>query len=199
MARQINLLPTPPKQPLVSARNAALLLAAWSLLLALQGWLGARAVDAAQLAAESGARNLQERQQLQTALQKKLGTDGPTNDVAAQIAALEPRTRVSRDLLARLKNGELGSLEGYGAQLTEFARVPAPGIWVTTITVSDAGRALRVEGRALHKEQVLPYAAALNRAMRKYGIVLKDVEIAPQKSVVDADAPADRVWTFKLY
>ncbi len=199
MARQINLLPTPPKPPLVSARNAALLLAAWGLLLAFQGWLGARAVDAAQLAAESGARNLQERQQLQTALQKKLGTDGPTNDVAAQIAALEPRTRVSRDLLARLKNGELGSLEGYGAQLTEFARVPAPGIWVTTITVSDAGRALRVEGRALHKEQVLPYAAALNRAMRKYGIVLKDVEIAPQKSVVDADAPADRVWTFKLY
>lgn len=199
MARQINLLPAPPKRPLVSARNAALLLAAWSLLLAVQSWLGARAVDAAQLAAESGARNLQERQQLQIALQKKLGKDGPTNDVAAQIAALEPRTRVSRDLLARLKNGELGSLEGYGAQLTEFARVPAPGIWVTTITVSDAGRALRVEGRALHKEQVLPYAAALNRAMRKYGIVLKDVEIAPQQSVVDADAPADRVWNFKLY
>ncbi len=199
MARQINLLPAPPKRPLVSARNAALLLAAWGLLLAVQGWLGARAVDAAQLAAESGARNLQERQQLQTALQKKLGNDGQTSDVAAQIAALEPRTRVSRDLLARLKNGELGSLEGYGAQLTEFARVPAPGIWVTTITVPDAGRALRVEGRALHKEQVLPYAAALNRAMRKYGIVLKDVEIAPQKSVVDADAPSERVWTFKLY
>lgn len=204
MIRQINLLPAPPKRPLVSARHALLALLAWGALLAVQGWLGGRAVEAVQHTAERGAQALQEKQQLLLALQKKLGDGAQPTDIAAQIAALEPRTRVSRDLLARLKSGELGSLDGYGAQLSEFARLPPQGVWVTTVTVSDAGRALRVEGRALRKEQILPYAAMLNRAMRKYGIVLEDVEVAPLKQAStdagdEALAPGTPIWTFKLY
>lgn len=201
MTRQINLLPAPPKRPLFSARNATLVLLVWCAVLAIQVWLGERAVDAAKIAADRSARNLQERQQLQLALQKKLGSGGQAGDIATQIAALEPRTRVSRDLLARLKSGELGSLEGYSAQLTEFARIPAEGVWVTTVTVADAGRALRVDGRALRKEQVLPYAALLNRAMHKYGIVVKDVEITPLKQPAseDSDSTAVPVWAFRLY
>lgn len=200
MSQQINLLPAPPKKALASARNAALLLVIWCVLLAAQAWLGSSAVDAAQVATDRGARELQERQQLLLALQAKLGAGGQPNDIASQITALEPQTRVSKDLLERLKSGELGSLDGYGAQLAEFARIPQQGVWVTTATVSNAGRALRVEGHALRKEQILPYAAALNRAMRKYGIVLKDVEIMPmQQAIEEDDAPAAPLWTFKLY
>ncbi len=200
MSQQINLLPAPSKQPLASARNAALALAVWCVLLAVQGWLGGRAVDAARLSADRGAAELRERQQLLQALQKKLGAGEQPGDIAAQITALEPRTRISRDLLERLKNGELGSLDGYGAQLAEFTRIPQPGVWVTTVTISQAGRALRVEGRALRKEQILPYAAALNRVMGKYGIVLKDVEVAPLQPAIDEDGVAAApVWTFKLY
>lgn len=199
MSRQINLLPQPPKRALLSATNAAVAMLAWCATLGLLAWSGSRDIDAARVAAERNALDLKSQQQLLQALQKKLGDAGNPHNLAAQIAALEPQTRVSKDLLERLKNGELGSLDGYGEQLTEFARVPQRGVWVTRVTVSDAGRALRVEGRALKKEQILPYASTLNAAMAKYGISLKDLEVAPMQQTVDEDQSMAPVWTFKLY
>ena len=199
MSRQINLLPQPPKRTLLSAANAAIAMLAWCVALGLMVWSGSRDIDAARVAADNGARELKSPPQLLQALQKKFGDADKTHNLAAQIAALEPQTRVSKDLLERLKNGELGSLDGYGDQLTEFARVPQRGVWVTLVTVSNAGRSLRVEGRALKKEQILPYAATLNAAMTKYGIALKDVEVAPMQQTVDEDQSMAPVWTFKLY
>lgn len=199
MSRQVNLLPKPPRRALLSAPNAAIAMLAWCAVLALLAWSGSRDVDAARVTAERNALELKSQQQLLQALQKKLGDADNPHNLAAQIAALEPQTRVSKDLLERLKNGELGSLDGYGEQLTEFARVPQRGVWVTLVTVSNAGRSLRVEGRALKKEQILPYAATLNAAMAKYGISLKDVEVAPMQQTVDEDQSTAPVWTFKLY
>lgn len=199
MSRQINLLPQPPKRALLSAANAAIAMLGWCVTLAVLAWSGSRDVDAARAAAERNALELKSQQQLLQALQKKLGDADNPHNLAAQIAALEPQTRVSKDLLERLKNGELGSLDGYGEQLTEFARVPQRGVWVTLVTVSNAGRALRVEGRALKKAQILPYAATLNAAMAKYGIALKDLEVAPMQQTADEDQSMAPVWTFKLY
>lgn len=199
MSRQINLLPKPPKPSRLSALNIAAMLLVWGTVLGLQAWSGSRDIDAARANAGRIANELGAQRLLLQALQKKLGDgDGPQG-LAAQIAALEPQTRVSKDLLQRLKNGDLGSLDGYGAQLTEFARVPQLGVWVTMVTVSNAGRSLRIEGRALKKEQILPYAAALNAAMSRYGIALNDIEVSPMQQTVDEDASRAPVWTFKLY
>ena len=199
MSRQINLLPQRPKRALLSAPNAAIAMLVWCMVLGLMAWSGSRDVAAARVTADNSARERTSQQQLLQALQKKLGDADNPNNLAAQITALEPQTRVSKDLLERLKNGELGSLDGYGPQLTEFARVPQRGVWVTLVTVSNAGRSLRVEGRALRKEQILPYAATLNAAMAKYGIALKDVEVAPMQQTADEDQSVAPVWTFKLY
>ncbi len=199
MSQHINLLPKPPKRALLSAPHAAAALALWCVVLGLLGWTGSRDAEAARIRADRIAAELQSQQVLLQALQKRLGDGAEPNDLAAQIAALEPQTRVSKDLLERLKNGELGSLNGYGRQLTEFARVPQGGAWVTLVTVSNAGRSLRVEGRALRKEQILPYAAALNAALAKYGIALKDIEVAPMQQTADEDPSIAPVWTFKLY
>lgn len=199
MSRQINLLPKPPTRALLSAQNAALSLLLCAALLGLQAWSGSRDVDAARAAAENSERELKSQQQLMQALQKKLGDSDNPHNIAAQIAALEPQTRVSKDLLERLKTGELGSLDGYGEQLTEFAGIPQRGVWVTRVTISNAGRALRVEGRSLKKEQILPYAAVLNEAMGKYGIALTNIEVAPMQQTVDEDPSVAPVWTFKLY
>ncbi len=198
MSRQINLLPPPPKQPLLSAPRALAAVLGWCLLLGLLAWSGRRDVDNMRNEAALAAQEQQARQVLLQALQTRLGDNAHPHNLAAQIAALAPRTRVAEDLLARLKNGDLGSLEGYGAQLTEFASVPQQGVWVTRVTVGNAGRSLSIEGRALRKEQVLPYAATLNAAMKKYGIALKDVEISPMKQNPDEDASATPLWTFRL-
>lgn len=199
MSRQINLLPKPPKKALLSAPNAALSLLLCGALLGLQAWSGSRDVEAARAAAERSGLELKSQQQLMQALQKKLGESDNPHNIAAQIAALEPQTRVSKDLLERLKSGELGSLDGYGEQLTEFAGIPQRGVWVTRVTISNAGRALRVEGRSLKKEQILPYAAVLNEAMGKYGIALTHIEVAPMQQTVDEDQSVAPVWTFKLF
>ncbi len=198
MSRQINLLPKPPKRALLSAPNAAVSMLAWCVALAMLAWSGSRDVDAARTTAERSALELKSQQQLLQALQKKLGDSDNPHNLAAQIAALEPQTRVSKDLLDRLKNGELGSLDGYGEQLTEFARAPQRGVWVTRVTISNAGRSLRVEGRALKKEQILPYAATLNAAMAKYSIALNNVEVAAMQQTVDEDQSMAPVWAFKL-
>ncbi len=199
MSQQINLLPKPPRKSLLSAPNALLCLLACGALLGFQGWSGSQAVEAARLADQRSAQELGTRQQMLQALQKKLGESDQPHDIGAQIAALEPQTRVSRDLLDRLKSGELGSLNGYAGQLTEFASLPQRGVWVTMVTVSNAGRTLRIEGRALRKEQILPYAALMNGAMDKYGIALTNIEIAPLRQTVDEDESVTPVWTFKLY
>ena len=199
MSQHINLLPKPPKTVLLSASHAAAALALWCAVLGLFAWTGGRDAEAARIRTDRVGAELQSQQVLLQALQKRLGDGAEPHDLAAQIAALEPQTRVSKDLLERLKNGELGSLDGYGPQLTEFARVPQRGVWVTLVTVSNAGRALRVEGRALRKEQILPYAATLNAALAKYGIALKDIEVAPMQQTPDEDSSVVPVWTFKLY
>lgn len=198
MSRQINLLPPPPKQPLLSAPRALAAVLAWCLLLAMLAWSGSREVDRLREQAALASQEQQAKKMLLQALQTRLGDNEHPHNLAAQIAALAPRTRVAEDLLARLKSGDLGSLDGYGAQLTEFARVPQQGVWVTRLTIGNAGRALSIEGRALRKEQILPYAANLNAAMTKYGIVLKDVEISPMKQSPDEDASATPLWTFRL-
>lgn len=199
MSQQINLLPKPPKKALLSAANAALIVLSCAALLGFLSWSGSRGVEAARLADQRSAQELTARQQMLQALQDKLGEADSPHDIGAQIAALEPQTRVSRDLLERLKTGELGSLNGYAGQLTEFASIPQRGVWVTMVTVSNAGRTLRVDGRALKKEQILPYAALLNGAMGKYGIALTHIEVAPLRQTVEDDESVTPVWTFKLY
>jgi Tfp pilus assembly protein PilN len=199
MSQQINLLPTPPQQPLLSASNGALLLMLFCALLGLQAWSGSRDVDTALLVAENSAHALKTQQQLMQALQNKLNDGDSLYTIAAQIAALEPQTRLSRDLLERLKTGEIGSLDGYAQQLTEFASIPQHGVWVTRLTISNAGRTLRVDGRSLKKDQVLTYAAMLNKSMSKHGIVLAHMEVAPMQQTSDDDPSATSIWTFRLY
>ncbi len=198
MSQQINLLPRAPKAPTLSARRSMAALSLLLLSLLASALWQHRQADQARLAALQSAQHLQAQQALLSALKIKLGTmEGPT-DIGAKIAALEPRTRVSQALLSRLKSGELGSLDGYVPQLTALARISQPGVWLTSIVISNAGRALHIEGRALQKEQVLRYARQLNGAMQPFQAQVSDMELAPLLSVV-GEKPAAALFPFKLH
>lgn len=199
MSQQINLLPPAPRGPALSAQRALLATGLWLLVVAWQGLQVISQADAAHQSAARSARELQQQGLLLQALKKKLGEATTTGNIATQIAALEPQTRVSKDLLERLRSGELGSLEGYGAQLTELAMLPSQGVWITQAVITDAGRKLRIEGRALRKESVLPYAHAVNAAMKKYGAQLEHIEVSPVRSGTDTSNAAVPVSSFKLY
>ncbi len=199
MSQQINLLPRAQRAPVLSARRALVGALVWALTLGAQVAWQVREADAARLAAETSDQELKQQKQLLLALQTRLGESANPNNVAAQIGALEPQTRVSRDLLARLKAGDLGSLDGYGEELTELAALPKQGVWLTLVAISNAGRTLRIEGRALKKENVLPYAAALNEAVHKYGAQLNQMEIAPMQTHPEDEQSSVPVYIFKLY
>lgn len=199
MSQHINLLPVVRRACALSAQRAVLVLALWLL-----AWLGMalagrqEVTDMTQAAANT-TRQRQEQQAMLKALQKQLGQSDAATDIASQIAALEPRTRVAEDVLARLKNGELGSLQGYDGQLTTLASIAQPGVWLTAIHISNAGRALRVEGRALQKEQVLRYAQTLNSDMQAYAAQFAQVEIAPVLPAPGANPGSAPVFSFRLY
>ncbi|MGB4347649.1 MAG: hypothetical protein WBJ21_14775 [Burkholderiaceae bacterium] len=198
MSQQINLLPRAAKPPALSARR---LLASLSLLLlclvAIALWQH-RQADQARLEALQTEQHLQAQQALLSALKIKLGKSEAPTDISAKIAALEPQTRVSKALLSRLKNGELGSLDGYVPQLTAIAKLTQPGIWLTAIVISNAGRSLHIEGRALQKEQVLQYARGLNSAMLPFQAQVSDVELAPLLPA-QGEKPAAAIFSFKLH
>ncbi len=199
MSQQINLLPHAPSAPVLSARRALVGALVWAITLGAQVAWQARTADEARIAAETSEQELKQQKQLLLALQTRLGESANPNNIAAQIAALEPHTRVSRDLLARLKAGDLGSLDGYGEELTELAALPKQGVWLTLVAISNAGRTLRIEGRALKKENVLPYAAALNEVVHKYGAQLNQMEIAPMQTNPEDEQSSVPVYIFKLY
>ncbi|MEO0316791.1 MAG: hypothetical protein RL404_468 [Pseudomonadota bacterium] len=199
MSLQINLLPVAPKPQKLSARRSVAVAGLSLLLLTLHAtWLGIQR-DEAVRGADQSRQQLQQQQQLLKALQKRLGDTEREGNIAAQIAALEPQTKVSRELLDALKSGELGSLEGYGAQLTDLASLRSAGVWVTAVRITNAGRNVRVEGRALSKNDVLPYARQLNRVLEKYSVRLEQVEIVPVPQAPDQDGSAAPLIAFRVY
>lgn len=199
MSQQINLLPRAPRAPVLSARRALVGVLLWTVTLGAQiAWQASQADDA-RITADRSEQELKQQKQLLLALQTRLGESANPNNIAAQIAALEPQTRVSRELLARLKAGDLGSLDGYGEELTELAALPKLGVWLTLVTISNAGRTLRIEGRALKKEYVLPYAASLNEVVHKYGAQLNQIEVAPMQTNPDDEQSSVPIYVFKMY
>ena len=199
MSQQINLLPRGPISPKLSARRALLTLSTFFLMLIAYGqWLHARA-NAAQQQTLDSEHALQAQRAKLLAMQKKMGEHYAAGDIAAQIAALEPQTRVAKELLARLKSGELGSLDGYGKQFTALASLSTPGVWLTSISMSNAGRALRVEGRALHKQQVLTYARQLNAVMTPFGAQVSALEVTPVLKPAEPTTQHAAVFAFTLF
>ncbi len=202
MSQHINLLPREPASPPLSAARAALGLLALVVLLGAFGWYEKAEADHQQQIAEQTARYLEGQKAMVQNLKKKLHDLDEPGGLSKQIAALEPRTRVSEDLLARLQTGELGNILGYSAQLKELAQIRQEGVWITTLLITNAGRTLRIEGRAMEKEQVLEYARRLNAALAKYDAGLTSMEIVPLDIARD-NAPVgtlpERVFSFRLY
>lgn len=197
MSQQINLLPRSPASPAISAKRSLLLLSLWLLCMLAYGEWQKMQADQLQQMVLSTEQNLQRQQAVVQSLQRRLGE--PLGNLATQIAALEPQTRVSKDIFQRLKNGELGSINGYGEQLEALATISHPGIWLTSIIISNAGRNVFIEGRALQKNKVLHYARQLNNALKRFDVQFSDIDIARVPSAQVQGTPQPELFAFKLH
>ena len=98
----------------------------------------------------------------------KLGAQGRSKALEAEIARLQKDIGERQSTLEALGTGALGNTVGFSDFLAAFGRRAIGGVWLTGITIGDSGNDLVVNGRALRAELVPAYLHALsNEAMMK--------------------------------
>jgi hypothetical protein len=179
MSQQLNLLVHKRSGP----RYALLVPAALGVMLALLlgVWATERQETArAQAAEAASARQLQAAKAALQVRQQQLGSHGAADALAAEIAALKPRAEASQELLALVQKGDLGSQQGYARYFSGLATIAEDGLWLTGVTVNNAGKTVSVTGHALRNESVMHYAQRLNVQFADYGVQLTAVELTPE-------------------
>lgn len=197
MSQQINLLVERHRAPALSAVRS--LSGLGIVLIALvgysvYGWIGSRQLGHsvsqrdAQLAAEKAT--LKD-------LEQKLGERPKTADLVAQINALKAQAGESEKIINLLQTGGGASRDGYSGHLTALARSSEQDVWLTNVSIVNAGRTVRVEGRSLRSDSVMRYARRLNDQFSVYGAQFTALELVPAAETAPG---ADISFVaFKLY
>ncbi|MFC0251717.1 PilN domain-containing protein [Massilia consociata] len=199
MSQQINLFNPlfQPQKKVLSAGTMALSLAV------LVGGLAALAsygkVQTAHLEAEAraGAARLEQKQARLAGVnaefaprQKDLGLDAEIAEAQAQQAALRNIARV-------IERGELGDTSGYAGYFKALARQSAPGLWLTGVSVSGAGKDIGIRGRTTDPATVPGYLRRLTQEPLMQGKSFASLSIsqaaAPAGSGSGAQASAPYV------
>lgn len=140
----------------------SLLLLGAALLLTLAGlgaygwWLRGQ-VQALQADADSLARQSSVGQQRLVALGGRLNQPG---GALASLSRLEAQHKSREQLLAALKSGALGSLDGYSIYLRGLSHQTGQGVWLTAFAVSQDS--IGLTGRAMEAQAIPAYLSLLN-------------------------------------
>ena len=98
--------------------------------------------------------------------------------INAEIEALKPRAAEAQQVIV-LAAG-VGSPEGYSPHFSSLAAVREEGLWLSEVTVGQAGKSLQLTGQALDKDAVLRYTQRLNTALAASGIKLTTLDMTSQ-------------------
>lgn len=109
----------------------------------------------------------------------------PDQRLTAEIAALELRLRVQREVLTALETGGLGSTDGFSRYLTALARQRLEGVWLTKVTLS-ADNELAIGGRLTSAELLPIYIRLLNKEEALRGRRFGELKLVAQKEVAAA-------------
>ena len=114
--------------------------------------------------------------------------------VITETQNLETRVRALQLAQDAIAGGELGSEAGYSAQFLALSRavgsLPGRGAWLTGVTVSDRGRGLDLDGRALTGADAARLIASLRREPLFVGLSFASLNV----HTPDADS-ADKSQT----
>jgi cell division protein FtsB len=120
------------------------------------------------------------------------------------IARLKPLASAYAGLLEQIRSGRLGLEGGYLDQLTILARTVEPNVWITQVTLGDAGRRFSLQGKALSEQSVLSYVDRLNQAYEAQGLALVTLDMTVDTTAPTAAtaaqllAPATKTISFRL-
>lgn len=120
-----------------------------------------------------------------------LGVRAADPAVAAEAQALEARVRALQRAQDAIASGELGAETGYSAQFRALARTGAAGAWLTGVTISDRGRAMDLQGRALTGADSARLISNLRREPLFVGLSFAGLEVgAPEVDAATAEEAA---------
>lgn len=134
----------------------------------------------AQLAAQLASRRLS------PALETEL------RDLEANLASRKEAIRV-------LGEGAIGDTKGFSEHLKAFARQSFDGLWLTGLSVSNAGRDIVLQGRTLSPDSVPSYVQRLNRELVMRGRSFAELEMhRPETNAAAKAAPVPAYIEFRL-
>jgi hypothetical protein len=135
----------------------------------------------------------------------KLGGQGRSKLLEAEVARLETDARARRDVLELLHGGEFGNTEGFARYFAAFGRRAMPGVWLTGFSVGESGNELKIRGRVLYPDLVPAYLKALNaeevmrgRLVTELKLVARDESATRRVGAADATAGPARYVEFDL-
>jgi len=108
--------------------------------------------------------------------------------VAEELARAEERLQARRGLLAALRAGAGGNVQGFSGYLAALARRTMPGVWLTGIEMGKSNE-LVLRGRVLQSELVPTYIERLSaeepfagRTVSELRLTTRETLLAPQAS-----------------
>ena len=112
-----------------------------------------------------------------TALAGQTG-GGRSKALEAEVAQLEAEIKLRQATLQALGAGDLGNTGGFSEFFAALGRQAINGVWLTRISVDDAGNGLLVEGRALRPQLLPAYLRALSREPMMQGRRVTEMKVS---------------------
>lgn len=107
----------------------------------------------------------------------KLGAQGSSKLLEAEMTRLQADVRARESMLATLEGNRVGGADGFSRYFAAFARYPMRGVWLTGFSVGEGGNALRVRGRVVHPDLVPEYLKSLNEADVMRGRLVTELKL----------------------
>lgn len=180
MSQQINLFNPlfQPQKQVLSARTMAVSLAVLVAGIAALASYGKMQTARLQQEANAGALRLEQKQARLASVNAEFAPRQKNREIDAQILEAETQLAALRKVAQVIERGELGDTNGYAGYFKALARQSVPGLWLTGVTVSGAGKEIGIKGRTTDPATVPGYLNRLTQEPLMRGKAFTSLQIS---------------------
>lgn len=149
--------------------------------------------------ADHGAAQLEQAQKRLATVNAEFAPREKDENVTAQLDQAQAELLALKEVSNTVKGGELGNVQGYAEYFRALARQSEDGLWLTGVSIANAGLEIGVRGRAMDPAMVPGFLGRLRNERVMQGKPVGNLQIgeAPALKVVkdgkEASAPAPYV------
>jgi hypothetical protein len=147
--------------------------------------------------AQSDRRAASLREQL-VRFSNEYSAQGHSTALADEIARVEERLRSRRELLASMRSGGGGDVEGFSPYLAALARRTLAGVWLTGVQIGGKSGELVLKGRVLDSDLVPAYIGQLNKEEPFAGRTISELRLSAKSEPAKKAAGPARYVEFTL-